>query len=73
MIPDIRKMYGRDPHGKDVIDFDNGEAGEGGCCVLCVVGRGSRSFGREGRGGCVVCVMGGDRSFAKLVSTRTRA
>lgn len=25
LIPDIRKMYGRDPHGKDVIDFDNGK------------------------------------------------
>lgn len=25
LIPDIRKMYGRDPLGTDVIDFDNGE------------------------------------------------
>lgn len=28
LIPDIRKMYGRDPHGKDVIDFDNGKRGD---------------------------------------------
>lgn len=34
MIPDIRKMYGREPHGKDVIDFDNGER-KGGDGVLC--------------------------------------
>ncbi|CAN0299278.1 unnamed protein product, partial [Laminaria digitata] len=25
LIPDVREMYGRDPHGMDVIDFDNGE------------------------------------------------
>lgn len=25
LIPDIREMYGRDPFGKDVIDFDKGK------------------------------------------------
>lgn len=30
MIPDIRRMYGREPRGKDHIDFDSGERARGG-------------------------------------------
>lgn len=29
MIPDIRRMYGRDPYGTDHIDFNSGERGAG--------------------------------------------
>lgn len=30
MIPDIRRMYGREPRGTDHIDFENGEKRGGG-------------------------------------------
>lgn len=31
LIPDIRKMYGKERHGNDHIDFDSGER----CAVKC--------------------------------------
>lgn len=29
MIPDVRRMYGREPYGTDHIDFEKGERGKG--------------------------------------------